>query len=151
MFMHFMLIHISLKNIVDFLLTIAMTISIWNFPVEFLRSWQGTCFHTKISPYQYRASHCGGKTFVKSYYLHNGISRAGKMICSYQIGAQGFCDYDTTHLAHGSTRQKVQNTKDTPSKCSKCRCCRPWSTGEAKNNRCSKFTSVYIMSRSGTM
>ena len=31
-------------------------------------------FNIKMSSYQYRKSHCGHKTFVKSSYLHSGIS-----------------------------------------------------------------------------
>ena len=33
----------------------------------------------KMSSYQYRKSHCGYKTVVRSSYLHNGISYTGKM------------------------------------------------------------------------
>ena len=32
--------------------------------------------------YQYRKSHCGDKTIVRSSYLHNGISYTGKMVSS---------------------------------------------------------------------
>ena len=32
-----------------------------------------------MSSYQYRKSHCGDKTVVRSSYLHNGISYTGKM------------------------------------------------------------------------
>ena len=38
--------------------------------------------------YQYRKSHCGDKTVVRSSYLHNGISYTGKMSSLYWIGAQ---------------------------------------------------------------
>ena len=34
----------------------------------------GPWFNIKISSYQYRKSHCGDKTVVRSSYLHNGIS-----------------------------------------------------------------------------
>ena len=40
-----------------------------------------------MSSYQYRKSHCGDKTVVRSSYLHNGISYAGKMSSLYWIGA----------------------------------------------------------------
>ena len=35
--------------------------------------------------YQYRKSHCGDKTVVRSSYLHNGISYTGKMTSLYWI------------------------------------------------------------------
>ena len=46
-------------------------------------------FNIKMSSYQYRKSHCGDKTVVRSSYLHNGISYTGKMTSFYWIGAQG--------------------------------------------------------------
>ena len=39
----------------------------------------GPRFNIKTSSYQYRKSHCGDKTVVRSSYLHNGISYTGKM------------------------------------------------------------------------
>ena len=39
----------------------------------------GPWFNIKMSSYQYRISHCGDKTVVRSSYLHNGISYTGKM------------------------------------------------------------------------
>ena len=42
-----------------------------------------------MSSYQYRKSHCGDKTVVRSSYLHNGISYTGKMTFFCWIGAQG--------------------------------------------------------------
>ena len=42
----------------------------------------GPWFNMKMSPCQYRKSHCGDKTVVRSSYLHNGISYTGKMISS---------------------------------------------------------------------
>ena len=47
----------------------------------------GPWFNIKMSFYQYRKSHCGDKTVVRSSYLHNGISYAGKMSSLYWIGA----------------------------------------------------------------
>ena len=41
-----------------------------------------------MSSYQYRKSHCGDKTVVRSSYLHNGISYTGKMTSLYWIRAQ---------------------------------------------------------------
>ena len=37
--------------------------------------------------YQYRKSHCGDKTVVRSSYLHNGIPYTGKMTSLYWIRA----------------------------------------------------------------
>ena len=48
----------------------------------------GPWFNIKKSSYQYRKSHCGDKTVVRSSYLHNGISYTGKMSSLYWIGAQ---------------------------------------------------------------
>ena len=47
----------------------------------------GPWFNIKMSSYQYRKSHCGDKTVVRSSYLHNGISYTGKMSSLYWIGA----------------------------------------------------------------
>ena len=43
----------------------------------------GPPFNIKMSSYQYRKSHCGDKTVVRSSYLHNGISYTGNMISLY--------------------------------------------------------------------
>ena len=48
----------------------------------------GPWFKIKMSSYQYRKSHCGDKTVVRSSYLHNGISYTGKMSSLYWIRAQ---------------------------------------------------------------
>ena len=48
----------------------------------------GPRFNIKMSSYQYRKSHCGDKTVVRSSYLHNGISYTGKMSSLYWIRAQ---------------------------------------------------------------
>ena len=55
------------------------------------RSGQGsvTRFNIKMSSYQYRKSHCGDKTVVRTSYLHNGVSYSGKMSSLYWIRAQG--------------------------------------------------------------
>ena len=47
----------------------------------------GPWFNIKMSSYQYRKSHCGDKTVVRSSYLHNGISYTGKMSSLYWIRA----------------------------------------------------------------
>ena len=47
----------------------------------------GPRFNIKMSSYQYRKSHCGDKTVIRSSYLHNGISYTGKMSSLYWIRA----------------------------------------------------------------
>ena len=49
------------------------------------RDLPGPWFNKKMSSYQYRKSHCGNKTVVRSSYLHNGISYAGKITSFYWI------------------------------------------------------------------
>ena len=43
-----------------------------------------------MSSYQYRKSHCGDKTVVRSSYLRNGISYTGKITSLYWIRSQLF-------------------------------------------------------------
>ena len=43
----------------------------------------GPWFNIKMLSYQYRKSHYGDKTVVRSSYLHNGISYTGKMVSFY--------------------------------------------------------------------
>ena len=43
----------------------------------------GPRFNIKMSSYQYRKSHCGDKTVIRSSYLHNGISYTGKVASLY--------------------------------------------------------------------
>ena len=50
----------------------------------------GPRFNIKMSSYQYRKSHCGDKTVVRSSYVHNGISYTGKMSSLYWIGTEEF-------------------------------------------------------------
>ena len=45
-------------------------------------------FNVKISSYQYRKSHCGDKTIVRSSYLHSEISYTCKITSVYWIRAQ---------------------------------------------------------------
>ena len=45
----------------------------------------GPWFNIKMPSYQYRKSHCGDKTVVRSSYLYNGISYTGKMAFLYWI------------------------------------------------------------------
>ena len=44
-------------------------------------------FNIEMPSYQYRKSHCGGKTILRPSYLHNGISYIGKMAFLYWIRA----------------------------------------------------------------
>ena len=53
--------------------------------VVIYKSVSGAWFNIKMSPYQYRKSHCGDKTVIRSYYLHNEISYTGKMTSLYWI------------------------------------------------------------------
>ena len=46
----------------------------------------GPQFNIKMLSYQYRKSHCGDRTVIRSSYLHNGISYTGKMTSLYWIG-----------------------------------------------------------------
>ena len=50
--------------------------------------WPGPWFNIKMASYQYRKSHCGDKTVVRSSYLHNGISYTGKMSSLYWTSPQ---------------------------------------------------------------
>ena len=43
----------------------------------------GPWLNVKMSSYQYRKSHCGYKSVVRSSYFHNGISYTGKMASLY--------------------------------------------------------------------
>ena len=49
----------------------------------------GPLFNIKMPSYQYRKSHCGDKTVVRSSCVHNGISYTGKMTFLYWITALG--------------------------------------------------------------
>ena len=50
----------------------------------------GPRFNIKMSSYQYRKFHCGDKTVVRSFYLHNGISYTGKIASFYWISPLDF-------------------------------------------------------------
>ena len=52
----------------------------------------GPWFNLKMLYYQYRKSHCGDKTVVRSSYPHNGISYTGKMSSLYWIRPLIFID-----------------------------------------------------------
>ena len=55
--------------------------------------WPGLWFSDKMPSYQYRKSHCGDKTVVRSSYLHNRISYTGKMASWYWISPQALLYY----------------------------------------------------------
>ena len=60
-----------------------------------------------MSSYQYRKSHCGDKTVLRSSYLHNGISYTGRTTSLHWVRAQdifpsGHCSEIRTNT-HGST------------------------------------------------
>ena len=46
-------------------------------------------FNINMSSYQYRKSHCGDKTVVRSSYLHNGIFYTGKIASWYWPKPEG--------------------------------------------------------------
>ena len=48
----------------------------------------GPWFDIKMTSYQHRKSHCGDKTILRPFNLHNGISYTGKMTSLYWIRAQ---------------------------------------------------------------
>ena len=58
----------------------------------------GPRFNIKMSSYQYRKSHCGDKTVVRSSYLYNGSSYTGKTTSLYWIRAQGIRGNDVALL-----------------------------------------------------
>ena len=60
----------------------------WSFPAT-STSWHTRFrFNIKMSSYQYRKSHCGDKTVIRSSYLHNGISYLVVRWHHYIDGAQ---------------------------------------------------------------
>ena len=50
--------------------------------------YPGPWFNIKMPSYQYRKSHCGDKTVVRSSYLHNEISYTGEMASLYWSSPQ---------------------------------------------------------------
>ena len=70
----------------------------------------GPRFNIKMSSYQYRKFHCGNKTVVRSSYLHNGISYAGKMSSLYWIRALvashylSLCVYFVSKVTHWNSK-----------------------------------------------
>ena len=81
----------------------------WSIPV----SAPGLWFNIKMLSYQYRKSHCGDKTVVRSSYLHNGISYTGKMSSLYWIGAQiVWVKIDYCYEQHSKIKQRNYERDD---------------------------------------
>ena len=70
-----------------------------------------------MSPYQYRKSHCGDKTVVRSSYLHNGISYTVRChlyiesgpwwpFLGYYLGVLSISQFTTVHLKIRYTQMK---------------------------------------------
>ena len=70
----------------------------------------GGWFNMKIPSYQYRKSHCGDKTVVRSSYLHNGISYTGKMTSLYWVRAQ-IARLTTNHIHWCTNHDGNKNTR----------------------------------------
>ena len=77
--------------------------------------YPGPWFNIKMPSYQYRKSHCGDKTVVRSSYLHNGVSYTGKMASLYWIGPlQNMNKYITCKLAHPGRHKMVDDLQTIP-------------------------------------
>ena len=78
----------------------------------------GPRFNIKMSSYQYRKSHCGDKTVVRSSYLQNGISYTGKTTSLYWIRALSvttsrcheWSGFASTHWCRGKMAAILQTT-----------------------------------------
>ena len=70
----------------------------------------GPRFNTKMSSYQYRKSHCGDKTVVRSSYLHSGISYTGKMTSYIESGPRPYCIIRMTII---NDIEMIENAKTT--------------------------------------
>ena len=68
----------------------------------------GPWFNIKMSSHQYRKSHCGDKTVVRSSYLHNEISYAGKIASLYWIRALVLCEGNPLVTAPVVTPQRYK-------------------------------------------
>ena len=68
----------------------------------------GPWFNIKMSSYQYRKSHCGDKTVVRSSYLRNWISYTGKMSFLYWIGALDVSLLPRTRRCHNTAAKRVE-------------------------------------------
>ena len=65
-----------------------------------------------MSSYQYRKSHCGDKTVVRSSYLHHGISYTGKMTYLYWFVPQVAINSPNTTTT--TTKLKQDTKPQTP-------------------------------------
>ena len=95
----------------------------------------GPRFNIKMSSYQYRKSHCGDKTVVRSSYLHNGISYTGKITSLYWIRAQ---NNKLNVFQIILLRQIIRNRKISNSEIYKLCSIEPWSN-EIKRQRLKWF------------
>ena len=65
-----------------------------------------------MSSYQYRKSHCGDKTILRSSHLHHGISYTGKITHLYLIGALKvfcFCFFCFVLFFYGTNWHRAAN------------------------------------------
>ena len=72
-----------------------------------MKTWApeaGGRLNMKMPSYQYRKSHCGDKTILRSSYLHNGISYTGKMTSLYWIRALVSRVWISNHISRYSVR-----------------------------------------------
>ena len=67
----------------------------------------GPWFNIKMTSYQYRKSHCGDKTILRSSYLHNGISYTDKMASLYWIRALSAYKTDASGLPTSSPSSNI--------------------------------------------
>ena len=64
--------------------------------------YPGPWFNIKMSSYQYRKSHCGGKTVIRSSHLHHGISCTDKMTFYIDSAPWSYCSLALSrrHVLH---------------------------------------------------
>ena len=60
----------------------------------------GPLFHIKMFSCQYRKSHCGDKTVIRSSYLHNGISYTGKTASFFLLNRDLGVHFGTKMSSH---------------------------------------------------
>ena len=76
----------------------------WQDSIFILKWHPGGWISIKMSPYQYRKFHCGDKTILRLFYLHNGIFYTDKITSLYWIRALG-CKWSV------DSSQMVSNTR----------------------------------------
>ena len=85
--------------------------------MQLLLTHPGPWFNIKMTSYQYRKSHCGDKTIVRSSYLHNWISYTGKMTSLYWIGPMKRISkcltwfHNSSWYTHNTIRHNEQDIK----------------------------------------